>query len=211
MIVTFGKYRHSSVKEIVEKDYQYSQWLITQPWFTIKHKQLHHLFLQEMNSRNKVEETHKHDVFILYTDGACKHNGSDKAKAGIGVYFNKHNSIDIPNVSERLHTVKQTNNVAELTAILRALELCDKHNIDKKILIYTDSDYSMKCIEIWYPQWKKENKMKNRKNINILKKIDHYYEKLDVKFKHIRSHTGLTDIHSKGNEMADRLAVQSLL
>jgi len=210
MIVTFGKYRHSSVKEIVEKDYQYSQWLITQPWFTIKHKQLHHLFLQEMNEINK-QEILPQDTFIVYTDGACKHNGSDKAKAGIGVYFNKHNSINIPNVSERLTTVKQTNNVAELTAILRALELCDKHNIDNKILIYTDSDYSMKCIEIWYPQWKKENKMKDRKNINILKKIDRYYENLDVKFKHIRSHTGLTDIHSKGNEMADRLAVQSLL
>ena len=41
MIVSFGKYRHSSVKEIVERDYQYSQWLITQPWFTIKHKELH--------------------------------------------------------------------------------------------------------------------------------------------------------------------------
>ena len=210
MFITFGKYRHSSVKEIVEKDYQYSQWLITQPWFTIKHKQLHHLFLQEMNEINK-QEILPQDTFIVYTDGACKHNGSDKAKAGIGVYFNKHNSVNIPNVSERLTTVKQTNNVAELTAILRALELCDKHNIDNKILIYTDSDYSMKCIEIWYPQWKKENKMKDRKNINILKKIDRYYENLDVKFKHIRSHTGLTDIHSKGNEMADRLAVQSLL
>lgn len=210
MIVTFGKYRHNSVKDIVKKDYQYSQWLITQPWFTIKHKELHHLFLQEMNDINK-KEILPQDTFIIYTDGACKHNGSDKAKAGIGVYFNKHNSIDIPNVSERLHTIKQTNNVAELTAILRALELCDKHNIDKKILIYTDSDYSMKCIEIWYPQWKKENKMKDRKNIDILQKIDKLYEKMDVKFKHIRSHTGLTDIHSKGNEMADRLAVQSLL
>lgn len=210
MIVTFGKYRHSSVKEIVEKDYQYSQWLITQPWFTIKHKQLHHLFLQEMSEINK-QEILPQDTFIVYTDGACKHNGSDKAKAGIGVYFNKHNSVNIPNVSERLTTVKQTNNVAELTAILRALELCYRHNIKNKILIYTDSDYSMKCITIWYPQWKKENKMKDRKNINILKKIDRYYENLDVKFKHIRSHTGLTDIHSKGNEMADRLAVQSLI
>ena len=212
MFVTFGKYRHSSVKEIVENDYQYSQWLITQPWFTIKHKELHHLFLQEMNSKNKAEEMiPKKGIFTIYTDGACKHNGSEKAKAGIGVYFNKHNIISIPNVSERLTTVKQTNNVAELTAILRALELCDQYNIDEKILIYTDSDYSMKCIEIWYPQWKKENNMKNRKNIDILQKIDHYYEKLNVKFKHIRSHTGLTDVHSKGNEMADKLAVQSLL
>ena len=211
MIVTFGKYRHSSVKDIVEKDYQYSQWLITQPWFKIKHKELNHMFLQEMDSKNKIEESPIQNKFIVYTDGACKHNGSDKAKAGIGVYFNKHNRIKLSNVSERLTTVKQTNNVAELTAILRALELCDKNNIDEKILIYTDSDYSMKCVEIWYPQWKKEKKMKDRKNIDILQKIDRYYEKLDVEFKHIRSHTGLTDIHSKGNEMADRLAVQSLL
>jgi len=210
MIVSFGKYRHSSVKEIVKKDYQYSQWLITQPWFTIKHKSLHNAFLHEMNS-NKTEEPPNKDTFIVYTDGACKHNGSDKAKAGIGVYFNKHNSVNISNVSERLTTVKQTNNVAELSAILRALELCYEYNIKNQILIYTDSDYSMKCVEIWYPQWKKENKMKDRKNINILQQINHYYEKLDVKFKHIRSHTGLTDIHSKGNEMADRLAVQCLL
>lgn len=210
MIVTFGKYRHSSVKEIVEKDFQYSQWLITQPWFKIKHKELNKAFLKEMN-QNNIEEAPIQNTFIVYTDGACKHNGSDKAKAGIGVYFNKHNRIMIPNVSERLNTVKQTNNVAELTAILRALELCSKYNIKNKILIYTDSDYSMKCIEIWYPQWKKEDKMKDRKNIDILQKIDEYYEKLDVKFKHIRSHTGFTDVHSKGNEMADRLAVQSLL
>tara|TARA_Y100001970_G_scaffold284460_1_gene401886 strand:- start:1622 stop:2257 length:636 start_codon:yes stop_codon:yes gene_type:complete len=211
MIVSFGKYRHSSVKDIVEKDYQYSQWLITQPWFTIKHKELHHQFLHEMNSNNKIEEPPDQDIFIIYTDGACKHNGSDKAKAGIGVYFNKHNHISIPNISERLNTVKQTNNVAELTAILKALELCSKYEVTNKILIYTDSDYSMKCITIWYPQWKKEKKMKDRKNIDILQKINQYYEKLDVEFRHIRSHTGLTDIHSKGNEMADRLAVQSLL
>ena len=210
MIVTFGKYRHSSVKEIVEKDFQYSQWLITQPWFKIKHKELNKAFLKEMN-KNNIEEAPIQNTFIVYTDGACKHNGSDKAKAGIGVYFNKHNRIMIPNVSERLNTVKQTNNVAELTAILRALELCSKYNIKNKILIYTDSDYSMKCIEIWYPQWKKEDKMKDRKNIDILQKINEYYEKLDVEFKHIRSHTGFTDVHSKGNEMADRLAVQSLL
>uniref|UniRef100_A0A6C0FER0 ribonuclease H n=1 Tax=viral metagenome TaxID=1070528 RepID=A0A6C0FER0_9ZZZZ len=211
MIVTFGKYRHESVKNIIEKDYQYSQWLITQPWFTIKHKELHHQFIHEMNSVSKKEDSIHSNVFIVYTDGACKHNGSDKAKAGIGVYFNKNNMIKIPSVSERLTSVKQTNNVAELTAILRALELCDSNNITQKILIYTDSDYSMKCIEIWYPQWKKEDKMKERKNIDILQKIDKLYEKLDVEFKHIRSHTGLTDIHSKGNEMADKLAVQSLL
>ena len=207
MIVTFGKYRHSSVKEIVEKDYQYSQWLITQPWFKIKHKELNHMFLQEINSKNKIEESPIQNTFIVYTDGACKHNGSDKAKAGIGVYYNKHNRIKLSNVSERLTTVKQTNNVAELTAILRALELCDKNDIDEKILIYTDSDYSIKCITVWYPQWVEQKKLKNRKNIDILHKINQYYTELNVIFKHIRSHTGLTDEHSQGNELADKLAV----
>ena len=41
MYLTFGKYRNHSVKEVVEKDKQYSLWLMTQRWFTIKHKDLY--------------------------------------------------------------------------------------------------------------------------------------------------------------------------
>ena len=41
MFLTFGKYRNKSVKEVIDNDRQYSEWFITQHWFTIKHKDLH--------------------------------------------------------------------------------------------------------------------------------------------------------------------------
>ena len=211
MYLTFGKYRNLSVKDVVDKDKKYSQWLMTQPWFTIKHKSLHHTFLHELNSLNDIKpKALNKDIFIAYTDGACKHNGSQKAKAGIGVYFSEKNQIKTPNISNRLIYKTQTNNAAELTAILKCLEKCLEYGVNKKIYIYTDSDYSMKCITLWYPEWIKKGKYEDRKNIDILHKINSIYEIIDVEFIHIRSHTGLTDIHSKGNEMADRLAVESL-
>ena len=210
MYLTFGKYRNHTIKEVVEKDDKYSQWLMTQPWFTIKHKELYNELKNELNKKfNKPVEIND-DSFIAYTDGACKHNGSQRAKAGIGVYFNKRNSIKIPSISERLIYKTQTNNAAELTAILKCLEKCLEYRVKQKIYIYTDSDYSMKCITLWYPEWIKKGNFNDRKNIDILHKINSIYERLDVEVIHIRSHTGLTDIHSKGNEMADRLAVESL-
>ena len=211
MYLTFGKYRNHTIKEVVEKDKQYSQWLKTQPWFKIKHKDLYNELENELNKNLIPKSVNINEkIFIAYTDGACKHNGSEKAKAGLGVYFNKHNKISIPNISERLIYKTQTNNAAELMAILKCLEKCLEYNIPQKIYIYTDSDYSMKCITIWYPEWIKKGNYKDRKNIDILHKINSIYKRFDVEFIHIRSHTGLTDIHSKGNEMADRLAVESL-
>jgi ribonuclease HI len=211
MYLTFGKYRNHTVKEVVEKDKKYSQWLMTQPWFTIKHKELYNELYHELNDNvDKKPIIFNKNIFIAYTDGACKNNGSQRAKAGIGVYFSETNQIKIPNISKRLIYKNQTNNAAELTAILKCLEKCLEYNVNKKIYIYTDSDYSMKCITLWYHEWIKKGNYKDRKNIDILHKINSIYEKLDVEFIHIRAHTGLTDIHSKGNEMADRLAVESI-
>ena len=131
------------------------------------------------------------------------------ARAGIGVYFNKHNKIKIPNISERLIYKTQTNNSAELTAILKCLEKCLEYDVQKKIYIYTDSDYSMKCITLWYPEWIKKGNYKDRKNIDILHKINSIYKRLNVEFMY--NAYGINEFHSKGNEMADRLAVQQFI
>ena len=206
-MIPFGKYNGKTIKEVVSKDLQYSQWLITQPWFSIKFIELHQSFMKELNMKLTSESETYDDSFIIYTDGACSNNGSLKARAGLGAHFSHRNKIKINDISEKLLCDKPTNNKAELTAILRALELCSKNKIYEQIIIYTDSDYSIKCITIWYPQWVEQKKLKNRKNIDILHKINQYYTELNVLFKHIRSHTGLTDEHSQGNEIADKLAV----
>lgn len=210
MYLTFGKYRNQAVKDVVDKDKQYSQWLMTQPWFSIKHKELHNILKIELSEMISKPIDINEDSFIAYTDGACKHNGSQKAKAGLGVYFSEKNKIKIPNISNRLIYKNQTNNAAELTAILICLEKCLEYDIQQKVYIYTDSDYSMKCITLWYSEWIKKGKYEDRKNIDILHKINDIYEKLDVEFIHIRAHTGLNDIHSLGNERADRLAVSAI-
>ncbi|KFG63024.1 ribonuclease HI protein [Toxoplasma gondii RUB] len=60
-------------------------------------------------------------ILYIYTDGACRSNGRGKeAKAGVGVFFG---DGDPRNVSRRLTGQPQTNQRAELQAILDALVL----------------------------------------------------------------------------------------
>lgn len=55
------------------------------------------------------------------------------------------------NVSESLTGARQTNQRAELTAILRALELSPR---DRPITIYSDSSYAINCVTIWFQKWR---------------------------------------------------------
>lgn len=210
MFIHFGKYRNQCLKDILEKDQKYLEWLITQPWYKIKFKELCDQTIHLINEKNKEPILIDENTTTIYTDGACPHNGSKKARMGIGVHFNKRNKINMNDISKSLFLDNPTNNRAELSAIKEALVVCKEKNIKNKILIYTDSEYSIKSITLWYPNWLNKNTLKDKKNIDILENIYPLYSELDVKFNHIRSHTGLTDEHSKGNEMADRLAVESL-
>ena len=88
-----------------------------------------------------VEDEHIHRIYV-YTDGACSNNGRANAKAGLGVYFGEN---DARNMSKRVEG-KQTNNTAELSAIIEVFNICkDDIENDKKIIIYSDSTYSIRC------------------------------------------------------------------
>ena len=147
------------------------------------------------------------DDIIIYTDGACKNNGSKNARAGIGIHFSKKNKIKFNDISEPFPgsvADKPTNQRAELKAILEALRVVKE--LSNKIIIYTDSEYSINCIERWFASWVSQNKLDKKKNIDLIRPAHLYYRHLRIEFKHIRSHTGLQDEHSLGNEEADRLA-----
>jgi ribonuclease HI len=77
----------------------------------------------------------------VYTDGACINNGSSNARAGIGIYFSKDSPL---NVSRELKGEKVTNNIAELTAVIEAINLIKDKKIKDKIIV-TDSEYVIKC------------------------------------------------------------------
>ena len=144
----------------------------------------------------------------VYTDGACIHNGKTNAKAGIGIFFNKD---DISNVSRRIKG-KQSNNTAELSAIIEAYYILEELiNNDVHIAIYTDSQYSIRCATSYGRKMESINWKNNIPNIEMVKKIYNLFKKnKNIKLFHIKAHTGKQDVHSLGNEQADRLATESI-
>lgn len=93
----------------------------------------------------------KDSTVKIYTDGSSLGNGQVGAVGGVGVYFGPG---DGRNLSEGLTGSRQTNQRAELTAIQRALELAPG---DRKIVIYSDSNYAINCVTIWFQKWRTNN------------------------------------------------------
>lgn len=106
--------------------------------------------IPEEVSVNLIEDTlnpkydpraHEPSKLIVYTDGACTNNGKANAKAGVGVYFGD----DSPyNISCRLLGTA-TNQRAEITAVLKAMQIVVDHGLIARggvLEIHTDSKVS---------------------------------------------------------------------
>lgn len=146
--------------------------------------------------------------YYVYTDGSCSNNGKENALAGIGIYFGEN---DIRNVSQRV-TGKQSNNTAELGAILHLYDIIENDILSgKKIGIVSDSEYAIKCATTYGKKCDEEGWKKDIINKDIVKKIfELYKDKSNIKFLHVMAHTEKTDIHSIGNDGADRLANKAI-
>lgn len=146
--------------------------------------------------------------YFVYTDGACSNNGKKNANAAIGIYFGIN---DKRNLSKKI-IGKQTNNIAELSAIIDAYKIIETDLLlGKNICIVTDSEYSLKCITSYGEKNYKNNWQTNIKNKELVKEIFLlFYNKKNIKFLLVRAHTNKTDIHSIGNNNADKLAALGL-
>lgn len=149
------------------------------------------------------EVGHKSPDYYVYTDGACSNNGKEGASAGIGVYFGEG---DPRNISRRIEG-KQTNNVAELMAILAAYEMIKDDIVGGKVVaIVSDSEYAIRCCGSYGERMNKEGWKTAIPNKDLVRRLYELYRGSNVQFIHIRAHTGLSDEHSLGNAEADRLA-----
>ena len=151
---------------------------------------------------NKIEPD-----YYIYTDGACSNNGSENAIAGLGIYFGKD---DKRNIAQRIKG-KQTNNVAELQAIISAYEIVEKDVLcGKNIVIISDSKYAIKCINEYGEKCSKKDYKTKKGDIPNKELVQKAYElfkdKGNIKCQWIKAHTNNTDKHSLGNEQADKLA-----
>jgi ribonuclease HI len=142
--------------------------------------------------------------YYVYTDGACSNNGKNNALAGIGIFFGTN---DNRNISKKIEG-KQTNNTAELSAIIETYHIIENDILNgKKIAIVSDSEYAIKCVSSYGEKCHKKGWNVDIPNKELVKiAYEMYRDKLNIQFIHIKAHTNNTDIHSFGNDKADKLA-----
>jgi ribonuclease HI len=178
-----------------------------------KEKIIHNCFMKNKKDNftvEKIDSAPSTPKKYVYTDGACIHNGKKYAKAGIGIFFGLG---DKRNVSERI-TGKQTNNAAELEAILRVFEILEKEiRKGEEYVIMTDSEYAIKCMgsygyKLALKHWKSDKPIPNLEKVKAGFTLFQNYP--NVTLQHVRAHTGKKDTHSLGNEWADKLATSSI-
>ncbi|KAK0733031.1 ribonuclease H-like domain-containing protein [Lasiosphaeria miniovina] len=142
---------------------------------------------------------------VVYTDGSSLGNGRAGAAAGVGVFFG---TGDPRNISERLVGDPQTNQRAELTALLRTLEVVPEN---QSIEIRTDSKYSIQCVTEWYINWQKNGwrtqggPVKNKDLVVAIRaRLDARQKKgAQTQFTWVKGHAS-----DPGNIAADYLAVE---
>lgn len=164
------------------------------------------------NTSNKTNTTAVKNTseINVYTDGACIDNGKPYARAGYGIWFGEN---DPRNTSES-YKGKQTNNIAELLAIIKALTILDNEIKSNQIInIYSDSRYAIRCCTTYGEKCYKKNwinpnnKGKPIPNIELVQTAYLYCRNhSNIRFHHVEAHTNRTDQHSIGNDHADRLA-----
>lgn len=144
-------------------------------------------------------------MYKIYADGACQPNPGE---SGSGIIVYKNNKL----VRLFYGNYKEyaTNNIAELEALLKAIQLAIKciESGEEKVDILTDSQYSIKCITEWIGNWLKTNwKNGSVKNKEIIKSMYEIYfpYKNNIIISHVKGHAGI-----EGNEIADRMALHAL-
>jgi ribonuclease HI len=123
------------------------------------------------------------DAVIVYTDGACTGN---PGPMGIGVVIS--DGKERREISEYLGV--GTNNIAELTAIERALEQCPR---ERTVVVHSDSAYALGLLG---QNWKAK---KNQELVARLRELAAQFK--DVRWVKVAGHAGVPE-----NERCDQLA-----
>jgi ribonuclease HI len=146
--------------------------------------------------------------YCVYTDGACSNNGKTNARAGIGIFF----GIDDPrNISQKVEG-KQTNNIAELTAILKVYPIIESDiNNCKNVIIFTDSEYAIKCVTTYGEKCCNKGWLQDIPNKELVRKTyETYKNHPNIQIQYVKAHTNNQDLHSIGNFYADKLANEAI-
>lgn len=171
-----------------------------------------------------VSEEKKETIMHIFTDGACPNNGKRNANAAWGcLLVSDDGYIVLDRLSGAIPlSESQTNQRAELTALLRGLELAEKQfgklNDVKKVQIWSDSEYSINCASVWGPKWKARGWKKQGGDIQHLDLIRKLVEKtlelgFKIEYRWLKGHKGGESQHAfpwMFNHQVDALANSAL-
>jgi ribonuclease HI len=174
---------------------------------------------------NDLDSPTEQNTVYAFTDGGCKNNGKPNAKGGYAVFFTDNTDsehFDLKTVG--LIVCNPTNQKAELTAMYKLFGILQDNKalfINKKVVVCTDSMYSIKCINDWSKKWElnnwKTSKGEDVKNCDLIKTIVNLKkqcedDKIQIVFKHVFSHITMpNDKTSKeymlwyGNDRVDKM------
>jgi len=135
-------------------------------------------------TENSNAQSHADAHVQIFTDGASLGN---PGPAGIGVVIRQGDNTK--EISEYIG--ETTNNVAELTAVLRALESI--RGTKRKVVIHSDSSYAIGVLSMGW---------KVKSNQDLVRKIHRHMSRFsDLHFYKVEGHAGIPL-----NELADELA-----
>lgn len=137
---------------------------------------------------------------IIYTDGGCRGNGKENNVGGWGAV------LSYSGIVKELYGGEHdtTNNMMELTSIIRALQSLKRK--DLPVRVHMDSAYVVNGINDWVTGWKKRGWKKADKkpilNLELWKELDGLVSSFeDIQILKVKAHVGI-----ELNEVADGLA-----
>ena len=150
--------------------------------------------------------------YTVFCDGSCLNNGRPGARAGYAVVVMNGDAEIHVYATAVPETEPQTNQRAELRALLYALQYLRESGCGGTV--YTDSKYAIQCVTTWGPAWKtagwKKADKKPALHVDLIEPMLELYAPNGIvggiALQHVAAHTGRSDAVSRGNARVDDLA-----
>lgn len=142
----------------------------------------------------------------IYTDGATSNNGYEGAIGGWAYAIITEDDHYPIRVSHG-HIEGATNNICELTAIIKACNAASE--IGGQFIIYSDSAYCINCYkQKWYKKWEENGWLNSKKepvaNQDLWEQLIPFFESSLYEFEKVKGHSD-----NFWNEYVDKLAVKA--
>lgn len=144
----------------------------------------------------------------IYTDGAISNNGQKNATGGWA--FLALDDFDNEIHREKGKVESATNNICELTAVLKGCEYSlGSRAGSEKVVVFSDSAYIVNCYkDKWYKKWKENGWLTSKKtpvlNRTLWEQLIPYFDDPLFDFKKVKGHST-----NQFNNIVDQMAVEA--